>query len=289
MPINGKKTDPENLELNTILVRDDETSSITLKFPDQRDHILRTIRQTNNFYEKELLDASRQFLRSGDSIVDVGSNVGNHAVYWASSVECQVFAFEPVPQIFDCLIQNIVANQLETRIFPNRIAVGSESGSANIESYDALNSGASRISQQHDVGEIPVKSIDSLDFLESQSIRLLKVDVEGMEFDVLKGAMKLIGRDTPVIICECPTDGEFEQIRTLLASVDYIPIECFNATATYLFVSNQEFENNAEKFRSFVMSSTLRNSRFNHGIREALSKQRVMLGALSDKIDKISN
>jgi hypothetical protein len=64
----------------------------------------------------------------------------------------------------------------------------------------------------------------------------LKVDTEGSEPRVLKGAINLIKLNHPAIVCEAATAGEFAEINNILIPLGYsVPTQRFNATPTYVW------------------------------------------------------
>jgi hypothetical protein len=70
----------------------------------------------------------------------------------------------------------------------------------------------------------------------------MKVDVEGMEPQVLGGALRTIERDRPVLAVECFTEGLLRQVEALLLPLEYFPIELVNVTPTFIFVCRASHE-----------------------------------------------
>ena len=77
--------------------------------------------------------------------------------------------------------------------------------------------------------------MDNFDF-EGQ-VKLLKIDVEGMDLEVLLGAKQIINRDKPFIYIEGATHEEFKAIKEFLIPIGYCYRRSFNATPTHLFVT----------------------------------------------------
>ena len=86
------------------------------------DHIGRQLNKTGSFYELPMLDYIRNHNIQG-IYVDAGSNIGNHAVFFAKYCTDKVIAIEPVPSNYKILQDNITINQLEERIEPMKIAL----------------------------------------------------------------------------------------------------------------------------------------------------------------------
>jgi glycosyltransferase involved in cell wall biosynthesis/spore maturation protein CgeB/predicted nucleic acid-binding Zn-ribbon protein len=86
-------------------------------------------------------------------------------------------------------------------------------------------------------GGIPIAPLDSFQF--SQPIKAIKIDVEGMELDVLEGGIHRIQTDRPIIYVECQTEKEFRTIHDWFSNIDYGYWDTFNATPTHLFLPNE--------------------------------------------------
>jgi len=148
------------------------------------------------------------------TMIDIGANVGNHSVF-LSKYFGQVIAIEPHPRNFLLLSANCM---LADNILPINTALGSASGSANL-SYNDENMGAGSIA--NDVGSksvtVPVNTLDNeIQLHDVQRIDFMKLDVEGLEQDVLKGAVGVIEKHKPVISIEVlPDDIEGGQNKTL--------------------------------------------------------------------------
>jgi FkbM family methyltransferase len=146
----------------------------------------------------------RKLVRAGDTIVDIGANVGSHAIPLAKALgtTSPVYAFEPHPRTFAYLQANAALNQLPNLHLYN-FALGESEGEVAFtdEKSDDLN----RVST-HGSGAIivPVKPLDSIECLDQAAITLLKVDVEGYELFVLRGASKALQR-TEFIFLEANT------------------------------------------------------------------------------------
>jgi FkbM family methyltransferase len=207
-------------------------------FPSAEDHILATMQETGGFYELQMLRALQTVLKPGDHVLDVGANVGTHSVYFAGVADCQVTAFEPVPAIAEVLRENCRINGLAQRVDVHAAAVGSAPGVAQVIGTDEKNSGATRLAESATDG-LPMVSLDSLlDRL--APVRVLKIDVEGMELAVIRGARALLERDRPVVACECLNKSEFEVLDGEMRPLGYVGCNVFNASPTYIFLPVQD-------------------------------------------------
>ena len=142
-------------------------------------------------------------------ILDVGSNFGFLSMVWANSISQngQVIAFEPNRSVHNSFKKSIRANNLESIIQLKNLAVGNNDGSIEI----FLSSTTSNILQE---GMKPTqKTTIEMVSLDSFSKRndivrcdLVKIDVDGIELDILKGATNLIERCKPIFIVETNRD-----------------------------------------------------------------------------------
>lgn len=155
----------------------------------------------NGFYRHHLVAALR-YVRAWDVAIDVGAHVG----FWTWDLAQQftmVYAFEPAPISFECLLKNTEECDNVSRM---NVAIGDQLGRCNIQNDRARpgNSGSNYIVPSEG-GGIPMLTLDSLDI---PGCDFLKIDVEGFELRALQGARKLIKKFRPVISMEC-TDRKF--------------------------------------------------------------------------------
>ena len=146
-------------------------------------------------WNMEEYDAFRCDVRPGDVVFDVGANAGAYTVLFATWVgpAGRVFAFEPAATPREGLTQLVAANDLAPRVTPVAAAVSAAEGSMAFL-VDA--SGESRLVNDGRTGTVmvPVTTIDAVCRREQVVPRLIKVDAEGAELDVLRGARETIAR-----------------------------------------------------------------------------------------------
>lgn len=216
-------------------------TDIFFHLPDRNDHIQKTIALSGNFYEPEMLDDIQTRVRALNApqnavALDVGANIGNHTIYFGKVLHLNTIAFEPTPRSHAVLCKNIALNQLEGHVQALRIGAGRQSGRATMQTRDATNWGMNQLDENSD-GEIEVKRLD--DIPRTGPVVLMKVDVEGMELDVLRGAAEILRTDHPLLYIEAATDDQRQPIEAFLAAFGYRIAQRFNATPTYLFLHPQ--------------------------------------------------
>jgi protein-L-isoaspartate O-methyltransferase len=101
--------------------------------PEGRSHALSQCERSGTFYELEMLEDMRGRLAHGDLVLDVGAHIGTHSVYLAAVCGCRVIAFEPHPEAFAALCENVHRNGVSARVEARRCAVGTDDGFAMLE------------------------------------------------------------------------------------------------------------------------------------------------------------
>ena len=135
-----------------------------------------------------------------------------------------VHSFEPVQSTFEILKKNKKINQCE-QIHIHPFALGNTTESATIYPEKENRGGASISNKRSETGEeIQVKRLDDLQI--AKKVNLLKVDVEGFEWEVLKGAADTIRKDKPIIIVEYSRErnnegNSSEMLRWLQSEFNY--------------------------------------------------------------------
>lgn len=195
------------------------------------DHMAAVIRNSRTFYELDVLMKCREIYLPGSAVIDVGANIGNHAVFFGVVLNAPVYAFEPYQPNHTLLEINIAANGLQDQVLTACYAIGEADGIASLQPGPRNNLGITSVS--FGSGSVPVRSLDSLAI--TGPVGLLKVDVEGAEAAVLRGASGLIAEWLPDIIVEAGTHRAFDTVAALLLPSGYLPSGRYAATPTYLF------------------------------------------------------
>jgi FkbM family methyltransferase len=156
-------------------------------------------------------------------VIDVGANVGFYTKRLAELVapEGRVLAFEPVPETFVLLANNLESCSISNVTLFNA-AVSETAGVAGMSIPRFDDTGLKNFYQARLSGEgqsdltVLTLSLDSLRI--PKAISLVKIDVEGHELSVLKGMRDTLARDRPILIVEMPSP----EARALLASLGYV-------------------------------------------------------------------
>lgn len=128
-------------------------------------------------------------LRPGDLFCDVGANAGVYTILASKVAGARVAAFEPVPQTYSLLMQNVWANDVASLVDARQCGVGSHRAdlhfTADLWSFNHVVEPGTAGSV-----EVPVDTLDAL--LEGRVPFLIKIDVEGFEGEVVAGAERTL-------------------------------------------------------------------------------------------------
>ena len=168
------------------------------------------------------LRALGQLLPPAGTVIDVGANIGVHSVFFARTVGPQgrVLAFEPQRQAFQLLSANAALNGL-TQLRCERAAVGPKRGEILVPDLDpdaANNFGGISLNDEGGGEPVPVLRLDDFDLA---ACDLIKIDVEGMECEVLAGARDTAILHAPLLYVENDRRENSAALIELLFSLDY--------------------------------------------------------------------
>lgn len=189
------------------------------------DHVVRRILETGTFYEIDLLHYLTQMGLPRGDVIDVGAQIGNHSVFFGNFLAERVVSVEPNPAVIPILERNTKNNPGSYTII--RAGLGECAGSASVHVPDSHNCGTAQLVPGHDV------NVTTLDAIATDSVVLVKVDVEGMELDVLRGGLRLLRTQHPDIVLEAATSEDMKLHRAFLSPLGYVPLSRWAATPTW--------------------------------------------------------
>jgi FkbM family methyltransferase len=200
-------------------------------------------------------EAMSHLVRPGNIALDVGANIGIYCVFlsWLCGPAGKVWAFEPVPETYWRLRETLTLNRCEN-VVAVEAALSDKRGSARMNLFEPgfadLNTLGSpsaamrswkKISPVRSV-EVPTRTLD--EFCESEGIErinFLKVDVEGFELNVFRGAQRLLREQRIDYIC-------FEIFQPALEDADVKSRDVFGALEAHGY-SVYRFDREAEAFQ----------------------------------------
>ena len=176
--------------------------------------------------EVPVQEALRRTVTPGATIWDLGANIGFFALLAArlTGPSGRVLAFEPVPEVARLARAAAARNELSDRVEVRAIAVGATEGTASLHvveesSWSHL---ASRGRHPDTVAtiDVPIVTLDSLVLGGEPAPDVIKVDVEGAEVDVLRGASVLLRTARPVLLIELHETND--EVADLLEDAGYV-------------------------------------------------------------------
>jgi FkbM family methyltransferase len=190
-----------------------------------------SLRRFENGGEETVQEILNTQLKQGDLYVDVGANYGLHAMLAAHYVgeTGRVFAFEPVPTNLRLLQRNLKLNgfQERSKVFP--CALNSTGGEMVEMTIEPGLSPAASLAENFNGSKIqvPTRTLDDCLDQEGAVPALIKIDVEGAEHEVLKGASETLKKGPPLLV-EVHTfalpafNSSPEELREYLATFGYV-------------------------------------------------------------------
>ena len=177
------------------------------------------------------------FIPSKDNVIlDIGAQYGDYAMIWEKKYNCRVFSFEIAPENFAYLQENILINRSSVRGYNIAIGNGEEINFDFKESMSHKSNGGG--------GGETFKTISLDDWIHDNNVMpdILKIDVEGAEYEVLQGAKQTITSLRPKIILETHSKALREKCDQFMKTCGYkLSIEgrtSYNASEVFDEVTN---------------------------------------------------
>lgn len=151
----------------------------------------------NEIYEPTETELLKKLIKKGDIVLDIGAHIGYYTLIMAKLVgkEGKVFAFEPEPSNYKILQKNVEINSYHNVVLEKKAAADRN---GIIDLYLSLDSsGMHRIyPSKHCKDKIQINSLKLDNYFQNSKflnkIGLIKIDVEGAEFNVLKGTIEIL-------------------------------------------------------------------------------------------------
>jgi len=204
-----KNRDYAHTNDRTVVIKELDGEGSARLFVDLSDHVI-GLNIVRGAYETSEIQFVRSIVKPGDTVVDVGAHIGFFTIHLAALVGAggRVYAFEPFEANLVLLERSVAENRFRDRVRARRAAVGATSGTATLTfPRETLNTGGAYLLPDGGAplpgnltARVPLVALDDLDL--AAPVRFLKMDVEGAEPQVLRGAMRLLERDRPVILSE---------------------------------------------------------------------------------------
>lgn len=147
-----------------------------------------------------------QFINKGDTVIDIGANIGTTVLSLSKQVgeNGQVLAFEPQNHIAQCLNTNLTINGI-TNVIVDNAAISKKCGWAKINDKEFEESGRYGEAGISKDGTTKIRTIN-LDEIELDRCSLIKIDIEGHEWDAIQGGKNFLKKHQPVLYMEAKKD-----------------------------------------------------------------------------------
>ena len=205
--------------------------------------IVQRVQYRGEFYEQEMLDYIKSNYGKKGTIIDAGASIGNHTVFFSKIAE-SVYSFEPLQSVFLHQMKNIHLNKI-TNVKSYNCALGNENTVIGMHVGDLkTNLGDAWVG-----GSDEYVMMFKLDSFKIKNVKVIKIDVEGHEIELLKGAKNTINKYKPDMFIEARTKEEKQRLDEYIKIIGYkYSGKRFNQTPTYLYKPNNQKrggENNA--------------------------------------------
>ena len=189
-------------------------------------YIGRSIEEYGEFSEFEA-EIFRQVVKEKDTVIEVGANIGTHTLIFSNLVgnKGKVIAFEPQRIVFQTLCANVSLNS-KTNVYAFQNAVSNQNGYLHIPFIDygkTDNFGGISLENINDGEKVEKVKLDNFltEYFDLDSIKLIKIDVEGMEKDVLEGAKETIKKFSPILYLENDRQDRSKELMEYIDSLGY--------------------------------------------------------------------
>ncbi len=184
----------------------------------------KSIERYGEYSENEVL-LFKLMIKENETVIDIGANTGCHTLAFSKFVgkKGKVYAFEPERHNFYTLCGNISLNSI-TNTFCYNKAIGNRYGQIKvIETSEIIIENYGGIDLTTDWSKEPSYDVDiiKLDNYIFDSINFIKVDVEGMEIDVILGAQNQIQKFKPYLYLEYDREDKQKDLLELLKKLNY--------------------------------------------------------------------
>lgn len=205
----------------------------------------------NQLYDQQTRQIIRRVCKANSNSIDVGTHTGDILdVLLQQSPNGTHFGFEPIPLLYQQL-QTKYSSNSNVQLFDYALCNNNGSTSFNYVTSNPSYSGIKKRNYDRKGEtdtEIVVKTarLDDLLLQQTAKIDLIKIDVEGGELDVLKGASALLTRDKPVVIFECGLGGSDIYATTPAQLFQFFETHGYSISLLHTFLKNKQALTKAE-------------------------------------------
>jgi FkbM family methyltransferase len=187
----------------------------------------------NKVFDEKIFNTLKKYIEPNTIVLDIGSNFGQMSILWSKHMtNVEVYSFEASKYIFNILKKNVELNQANVKLFNSFVGNQNsdefyiEKSRITSEAYNTYGSNQIKEAKNEENSErINALKIDDIKF--NKNISAMKIDVQGYDLEVLKGAKETIKKYKMPIIFEYEKDFEkdlnykFKDFLNFIKSIDY--------------------------------------------------------------------
>jgi len=211
-------------------------------FPDADEHLSSQVKADypETYYQQNILDAALSFVKKFDVAIDVGGNVGLHAVR-LSKLFKSIHTFEPVSNNFECLVKN-TKDISNITLYKNGLGNSKEIVEIQLPVNMEVNCGAYSIKKFTDLTEDKIIENISIDRLDEYNLQpdFIKIDTEGFELDVLEGACNTLEKHKPTIVAEVAKKKPTKKVLDFLKEFGYDLVWTANSDKVFTVLTDKQ-------------------------------------------------
>jgi FkbM family methyltransferase len=171
---------------------------VPLNAPDSPEAVEHAL--THQHFPYRVITQTRE-VAIGGTMIDIGANTGRMSIPRVMLGDALIaYCAEPEPLNYACLVRNVTDNHLNGLVLPDHLAIGAEDGVVRLERTKST--GGHRVidadtKSNRDVVDVRSLRLDTwvdLVGIDLDLVRFVKLDVQGSEIDVLRGASRVLGR-----------------------------------------------------------------------------------------------
>ena len=195
-----------------------------------------------SLYEKKVVNYYSKIINPNSSILDIGSNIGFHTLNFANLLSSgKVFSIEPTSFAFEKLKRNISLNSsLKNKIICDQFFLSNSKKNFNKRIYASWPLESKKkthpvlMGQEKDASKSKIESLDNyIRKKRIDNLSLIKIDVDGNEFNVIMSGKKTIKKFKPIIMIEfCPylhQDKDLNYLIKYFKKLNYLFIDSLNS------------------------------------------------------------
>ena len=191
---------------------------------------------TGNYYlglqEFDDMAFALHLLHKNDQFIDIGANLGSYSLIASGLAQAQTLAYEPVPATYKRLVENISVNNLLNKVTPHRIALTSPLNAQNSTNlkFSSDKGCMNCFVDSNYVGSTVDVSISTIDeHTRNNQPVLIKIDVEGFELDVLKGASETLSKQSLLAVI---IEGQTDEVNDIFRNADFVDVDYYPINRT---------------------------------------------------------